>query len=103
MAFVRTISFTLPREDANEIRPGNPVYNGLVGGSKYIAQFTSGLIQTGVWRSAQAGGSILFTMFTEWSSIEELQAYANQDTIKEVETLLHGTTPVTVNVYEVIG
>ena len=103
MAFVRTVTFTLPREDANEIRPGGPVYNSLVGGSKYIAQFAPGLIQTGMWRGVGTGGNILFTMFTEWSSLAELQVYANQTTIKEIETLLKGTAPVTVNVYEVIG
>lgn len=103
MAFVRTLTFTLPRDDADTIRPGNPVYNGLVGGAKYIAQFAPGLIQTGVWRSAVASGNIMFTMFTEWSSLEELQTYASQATIREIESLLKNTTPVTVNVYEVIG
>ncbi len=104
MAFIRTTTVSMSREDAEELKPGKLVYNALIGGRKYISQAMNGLIQTAVWRSVNASGKVVFTIFTEWSTMEDLQTYAKQPTIRELEAQLSTEAePITVMVYEAIG
>jgi heme-degrading monooxygenase HmoA len=104
MAFIRTTTFAMTREDAEELRPGKLVYSAIVGGRKFICQTLNGLIATGVWRSVNPSGKVVFTIFTEWSTMDDLQAYARQPTIRELEEqLATETEPLTVMVYENIG
>ncbi|HEX2913931.1 MAG TPA: hypothetical protein VH186_24215 [Chloroflexia bacterium] len=104
MSFIRTTTFALTRDDAEEIRPGKLVYSALIPGRKFIAQGLNGLVQTAVWRSVNASGKVVFTIFTEWSTMADLQAYANQPTVHELETQLAAEAdPLTVMVYENMG
>lgn len=104
MAFIRTSTVALTREEAEEFKPGKLVYNALIPARKFIAQTCNGLIQTAVWRTTNTTGRIILTIFTEWATMEDLHAYANQPTIKELERQLASETePVNVVVYENIG
>ncbi len=104
MSFVRTFTFNLPREEANILTPGNNAYTALVPGRKFVAQAQSGLVSTNVWRSLNSAGSINFVIYTEWSTIEDLTAYVNQPTIREIEQILASdNNSVQVAVYEMIG
>ncbi len=104
MAFIRTTTIAMSREEAEEIRPGKLVYSALIGGRKFICQTLNGLISTAVWRSVNPQGKVVFTIFTEWSTMEDLQAYARQPTIRELEEqLATKEDPLTVMVYENIG
>jgi heme-degrading monooxygenase HmoA len=106
MSFIRTTTFTMSREDAEEIRPGKLVYSALIVGRKFIAQNTDGLVQTYVLKGVTPyNGRILFTIYSEWSTMEDLQAYATQPTIKELEEQLAKEIgePLQVTVYENIG
>jgi heme-degrading monooxygenase HmoA len=104
MAFIRTTTVAMSREDAEEIKPGKPVYSALIGGRKFLSQTMNGLISTAVWRSVNPHGKVVFTLFTEWSTMEDLQAYARQPIIRELEDqLATAEDPLTVMVYENIG
>lgn len=104
MSYIRTSTFTLPRDEGNTILPGTAVYNALVPARRYVAQSIDGLIQQGMWRTTNAVGKFQFVIFTEWNTLEDVQAYANNTHIKEMEELL-GTeeNPLLINVYENIG
>jgi hypothetical protein len=105
MSFIRTASFTLTREEAEEMIPGKLVYNALVPGRKYIAQSMDGMVQTAVWKSvSSSGGKLIYTFFTECSTLEDLQTYVNNPTIRKLESeLAKGGEPLNVMVYEHIG
>ena len=104
MSFVRTTSVTMPRDEAAYLLPGRQAFNTIGPGRKFIAQSISGLVQTHVWRSTNASGKVLLTIFTEWATMEDLLAYANNPTIKEMENLLTSdNNPLVINVYEVIA
>lgn len=104
MAYVRTVSFTMSRDEADQIRPGTRAYTALVPGRKFMAQAQSGLIQTGVWRSTNSSGTVSFIIHTEWSTVEDMQAYANLPIIKQMEQALSSDdNQVQISVYEVIG
>lgn len=104
MAYVRTVSFSMPHDEADQITPGTRSYTALVPGRKFMAQAQSGLIQTGVWRTTNSSGMVNFVIHTEWSTVEDMQAYANLPIIKELEQALSSdNNQVQVSVYEVIG
>jgi heme-degrading monooxygenase HmoA len=104
MAYVRTVSFTMSRDEAEMIKPGDHSYTTLIPARKFVAQAQSGLVQTGVWRSTNASGMVNFVIHTEWATLEDMQAYSNLPVIKEMEQILGSDgSPVQVSVYEVIG
>jgi hypothetical protein len=106
MSFIRTTTFTLTKEEAEELRPGKLVYNALIPGRKYVAQALDGLIQTAVWKSVSPdiNSKWTFTIFTECSTLEDLQAYTNQPTIRTLEEqIAKGGDPLSIQVYEHIG
>lgn len=104
MGFVRTFSFSMPRDEADLISPGQQAYTALVGGRKFVTQAQDGLIETSVWRSTNSSGMVNFVIYTEWNSIENMQAYVNLPIIKEMEEILGSdNNPVQINVYEAIG
>jgi len=104
MAYVRTTTFTLTKDEANELIPGSDAYNAIVGARKYLAQSMQGLIQSNVWQSSISGGRVKFVVFNEWNTLEDLQTYADHPAIKQMEELLNSDTePLNVAVYEVVG
>ena len=104
MAFVRTTTFSMTREEAEEMRPGKLVYNALISGRKFISQSMNGLVQTEVWRSINASGRVVFTIMTQWATLDDMRAYAEQPTIRELEAQLSTEAePISVMVYEAIG
>ena len=104
MAYVRTTSFRLSRDEGNKVLPGFHIYNALVPARKFIAQTIDGLVQTAVLRSTNASGDLNFVIFTEWSTLEDLQNYANHPDIVEIENFLNSEEhPIQINIYEAIG
>ncbi len=104
MSFVRTFSFSMPREEADIIKPGHNAYTALIPGRKFVAQAQSGLVSTNVWRTINSSGTINFVIYTEWSTMEDLQAYTNVPVIKQMEQILASdNSTVQIAVYEMIG
>lgn len=106
MSFVRTTTFAMTREDSEELRQGKLVYNALVVGRKFICQSIDGLVQTYLLRQSNlVDGKVVFTIYSEWSTMEDLQNYATQPTIKELEESLAKELgqPLEVTVYENLG
>jgi quinol monooxygenase YgiN len=104
MAFVRTISFVVPRERTVELEPGHNLYLAAVHGIKIAAQNTPGCHRLGVWMQRQPDGAIKVFMYSQWYELENIEDYANvpmvRDFEKDVSTYL--STPV-VEIYEVMG
>ncbi len=104
MAYVRTVTFTLSKDEATELVPGSDAYNAIVGARKYLSQSMQGLIQSNVWQSTIIGGRVRFVVFNEWNSMEDLQNYADHPAIKKLEELLNSDVePLNIAVYEVVG
>lgn len=104
MPYVRTISFTVPPERAEELSPGHNLYLAAVFGTQIAAQNTQGYQKGGVWMQRQTEGSTLVFMFSQWDELDSMEAYANVpmllDFIKDVSTYL---SPVKLETYEVLG
>ncbi len=105
MSFIRNTTFTLSQANAEELKPGKLVYDALVPGRKFIAQSMEGLIQSNLWIAIPPrNGLVTFTIFSEWSTLEDLQAYANQPTIKALEQQLAAEgEALNVIIYENLG
>jgi heme-degrading monooxygenase HmoA len=104
MAYVRVVSFSLPREEADSIAPGSDAYNALVSGRKFLAQGINGLIQTAVWRSNNPTGRVAFMIMSEWSDLDDLNYYANHPTIQKLENVIStGNDTFAVQVFEMLG
>jgi hypothetical protein len=104
MAFVRTLTFMVPRERTEELEPGHNLYLAAVHGIKIAAQNTPGYHRGGVWMQQQPDGSVKVLSYSQWYELENIEAYANvpmvRDFEKDVSTYL--SQPV-VDIYEVIG
>lgn len=104
MAYIRTTTFSLRRDEAEVIKPGEQVYNVLVAARKFLAQSLDGLVQTALWRSTNASGRVQFVIMTEWATLEDMQEYVNNPTIQEMEKLLDNEGfPLSIWIYEAIG
>ena len=104
MAFVRTITFTVPPERTAELDPGRNLYLAAVHGIKIAAQNTQGYHRGGVWMQRQPDGSIRVMAYSQWYDLDNIESYANipmvRDFERDVATYL--STPV-VEIYEVMG
>ena len=104
MAFVRTITFTVPTERTRELEPGHNLYLAAVHGIKIAAQNTPGFHRGGVWMQRLPDGAIKVLMYSQWYELDNIESYASipmvRDFERDVSTYL--STPV-VDVYEVMG
>jgi len=104
MAFVRTLTFTVPPERTQELLPGHNLYLASVHGIKIAAQNTPGYHRGGVWMQRLPDSSVKVIMYSQWYDLENIQDYSNvpmvRDFEKDVSTYL--STPV-VDIYEVMG
>ena len=104
MAFVRTLTFTVPRGRTEELEPGHNLYLAAVHGIKLAATNTPGFHRCGVLAQRQQDGTIKVFMYTQWYDLENIRDYANvpmvRDFERDVSTYL--STPV-VEIYEVLG
>lgn len=104
MAFVRTLTFMVPRERTEELEPGHNLYLAAVHGIKIAAQNTSGYHRGGVWMQQQPDGSVKVSIYTQWYELENIEEYANVPMVRDFEkdVSTHLSQPA-VDIYEVIG
>ena len=104
MAFVRTITFTVPPERTVELQPGHNLYLAAVHGIQIAAQNTEGYHRGGVWMQRQPNGAVKVVAYTQWYDLDNIENYANtpmvRDFEKDVSTYL--SRPV-IELYEVMG
>lgn len=104
MAFIRTITFTVPAERTQELEPGHNLYLAAVHGIKIAAQNTPGFHRGGVWMQRLPDGAIKVLMYSQWYELDNIENYANipmvRDFERDVSTYL--STPV-VDIYELVG
>ncbi len=104
MAFVRTLTFTVPEARTQELEPGHNLYLASVHGIKIAAQNTPGFHRGGVWMQRQPDGAIKVVVYSQWYELANIKDYSNipmvRDFEKDVSTYL--STPV-IDVYEVMG
>jgi heme-degrading monooxygenase HmoA len=106
MAFVRTVSYTFPYERINDLVPGTDLQMRLVPAHKLICQESNGMIDTGVWVTQDRDGTMRVVSYTEWSSVNDLQTFANDADVKHHEEIITRATKdgqKTVDIYEVMG
>ncbi|MBF6613614.1 MAG: hypothetical protein IVW55_10850 [Chloroflexi bacterium] len=104
MAFIRTLTFSVPTDRTHELEPGHNLYLASVHGIKIAAQNTPGYHRGGVWMQRLPDGSVKVVSYTQWYELDNIENYANipmvRDFEKDVSTYL--STPV-VEIYEVMG
>jgi hypothetical protein len=104
MAFVRTMTFTVPTERTQELDPGHNLYLAAVHGVKIAAQNVQGFHRGGVWMQRQPDGAIKVMIYSQFYELDNIETYSNipmvRDFEKDVSTYL--TSPV-VEIFEVMG
>ena len=104
MAFVRTVTFTVPSERTQELNPGHNLYLAAVHGVKMAAQNVPGYHRGGVWAQRLPDGSIKVLIYSQWYGLDDLESYSSlpmvRDFERDVSTYL--STPV-IEVFEVLG
>ena len=104
MAFVRTLTFTVPSGRTEELEPGHNLYLASVHGIKLAATNSPGYHRGGVWMQRQKDGSVKVMMYSQWYDLQNIRDYADipmvRDFERDVSTYL--STPV-VEVFEVMG
>jgi hypothetical protein len=104
MAFVRTLTFTVPPERTQELDPGHNLYLAAVHGIKIAAQNVQGYHRGGVWMQRQPNGAVKVVAYSQWYELDNIETYSNipmvRDFEKDVSTYL--STPV-VDIFEVMG
>ena len=106
MAFVRTITYTFPYENIGELQVGTDTWLRLVSAHKLLAQESLGMLDTGVWITQNSDtGAVRVVSVTEWSSLEDMQAFASDPDVRLQETAITRLTTgaPAVEIYEVIG
>jgi heme-degrading monooxygenase HmoA len=105
MAFVRTITYTFPYAQINELQPGTDTWLRLVSAHKLLAQESEGMLDTGVWMTQNPDGDVRVVSVTEWYSLDEMQSFASDPDVRHHETEITKLTAgdPTVEIYEVIG
>lgn len=104
MAFVRTLTFSVPPERTEELEPGHNLYLAAVHGVKIAAQNTPGYHRGGVWMQRQPDGSVKVLMYSQWYDLANIQDYANIPMVRDFERDVskYLNTPV-VDIYELMG
>ena len=104
MAFVRTLTFTVPAERTHELQPGHNLFLAAVHGIKIAAQNVPGFHHGGVWMQRQPDGAVKVVVHSQWYELDNIEDYSSvpmvRDFEKDVATYL--STPV-IDIYEVIG
>jgi hypothetical protein len=104
MAFIRTVTFTVPSERTQELEPGHNLYLASVHGLKIAAQNTQGFHRGGIWMQRQPDGAVKVLMYSQWYELDNIEAFANipmvRDFEKDVSKYL--STPI-IDIYEVMG
>ncbi|NWJ45909.1 MAG: hypothetical protein HXX08_08525 [Chloroflexi bacterium] len=104
MSYMRLVSFSLPKEEADAIVPGSTAFNALVAGRKFVTQALNGLVSSHVWRSSGATGAVDFVISSEWNSLEDMQGYSNNPNIIKLEdTLSENNESFSISIYELLG
>ncbi len=106
MAYVRTIRYTFPYSEILRLQNGTDLWLRLVSAQKLIAQESSGMLDTGVWMSQNADGSLHVLSYTEWYTLEDLQSFASDPDVKHHETALAAESVAgtsTVEVFETLS
>jgi hypothetical protein len=85
MAYVRTFSFVIPPERADEMEPGRNLYLATVNGTQIVAQNTSGFHRGGVWTRLLADGGIKVVCYTQWYSPTDIERYISTPMIRDYE------------------
>jgi hypothetical protein len=104
MAFVRTITFTVPPDRTHELDPGHNLYLASVHGIKIAAQNIQGFHRGGVWMQRQPDASIKVFMYSQWYELDNIETYANVPMVRDFErdVAQYLSTPV-VEIFEVMG
>jgi|GEM_PF-812553 heme-degrading monooxygenase HmoA len=106
MGFVRTVTYTFGPEKIVDLQKGSELYLRLVAANKAICQNSPGLLDTGVWISQEDDGNIRVLSYSEWDSIEDMQAFAtNPLTVRQERIISQAATaaPPQVHTYEILG
>lgn len=106
MAYVRTVSYTFPYQRIERLQVGTDLWLRLVSANKLIAQESEGMLDTGVWMTQQADGSLRVVSYTEWYNLDNLKAFNDDPDVRHHETELgDAAMPGTkaVDVYETLG
>jgi len=106
MGFVRTITYTFPPERVVDLQKGTDLYLRLVAANKTICQNSPGLLDTGVWITQGDDGNIRVVSYSEWDSIEDMQAFAgNAYTVRQEQIIAQAASvsPPHVDTYEIMG
>jgi hypothetical protein len=104
MAFVRTLTFTVPAERTQELDPGHNLYLAAVHGIKMAAQNVQGYHRGGVWMQRQPDGSIRVVAYSQWYELDNIATYSNIPMVRDFEhdVATYLSTPV-IDIYEVMG
>lgn len=104
MAYIRTFSFVVPPERADEMQPGRNLHLATVNGTQIVAQNTSGYHRGGVWTRLQADGGIKVFIYTQWYSPADMDRYISTPMIRDYEADIarYHSTPV-IEIYELLA
>jgi heme-degrading monooxygenase HmoA len=106
VGFVRTITYTFGPERITELQKGRELFLRLVAANKSICQNSPGLLDTGVWISQEDDGNIHVLSYSEWDSIEDLEAFAGSPVTRRQERIIGQAAtaaPPRVHTYEIMG
>ncbi len=104
MAFVRTLTFIIPAEQADQLEPGHNLNLALVYSLPLVAQNVSGYHRCGVWSYRTENGNIKVKMYTQWYTIPDLENYSNTPMVRDFEaTVAENLSTPQIEIYEVIG
>ncbi len=101
MAYVRQVSLTFPYGDITRLQTGSDLWMRLVAAQKLILQESSGMLDSGVWITQLADGSIKVMSYSEWYSLEDLHSFDNDPDLKHHEAELIGAAVPDSRTYEV--
>ena len=85
MAIIRTFSFIVPPERAEEMQPGHNLHMATIDGTQIVAQNSPGFLHGGVWSRLLADGGTKIVIYTQWYSPTDIDRYANTPMIKDYE------------------
>lgn len=105
MAFVRTVTHTIPFERVEELQQGADLWLRIVSAQKLIAQESSGMLDFRVWITQNPDGAARVVNVTSWYTLEDMQNFANDPDLRaqEREVRKLAEADPAVDVFEVIG
>ncbi len=107
MAYVRTVTYTFPYARITDVlESGTDIWMRLVPANKLLAQESSGMLDTGVWVTQEREGTLRVVSYTEWYSLEELNAFGSDPDVRHHEAAISEATvdgKPEITVYETMG